>query len=259
MASSTATSRPAARRCWRWPRRWRRASSQSLLGRISVVIVPRVNRRRRGRRPARAGVGRRPNRDHLLLSQPEVRALHAGRCGRCRPTSCYRPSRIQCRPALDREIRRPAGRRRHDPRGARIPRCPRGLAEIAGRLYRPALEAAILEAGLSSFDYVTTDAGMADKRGVARRHRTGHRAQRLRPARRRLLPDRDARRRHRPAELPAPRRDALSAGQVRARGVRGRTDRIADRHSGRAPRGRRRSHPTWSSRTSSRAGRSTCR
>ena len=53
---------------------------------------------------------------------------------------------------------------------------------------------------------------------VARRHRARHRAQRLRPARRGLLPDRDARRRHRPAELPAPRLDPLSAGQGRARG-----------------------------------------
>src|SRR5262249_61599169 len=31
-------------------------------------------------------------------------------------------------------------------------------------LYRPALEAAIRQRGLSSFDYVTTDAGLADKR-----------------------------------------------------------------------------------------------
>ncbi|HTE79980.1 MAG TPA: hypothetical protein VK634_04730, partial [Reyranella sp.] len=44
------------------------------------------------------------------------------------------------------------------------PSIPRGLAEIAGSLYRPALEAAILEAGLSSFDYITTNAGTADNR-----------------------------------------------------------------------------------------------
>ena len=57
----------------------------SLLDRLSVVIVPRAN-------PDGAAADRRVlasgadlNRDHLLLSQPETRALHQA-CGCCRPT-----------------------------------------------------------------------------------------------------------------------------------------------------------------------------
>jgi hypothetical protein len=43
------------------------------------------------------------------------------------------------------------------------PGVPRSLTEIAGRLYRPALEAAMDRHGLSSHDYVTTGADMDDR------------------------------------------------------------------------------------------------
>jgi hypothetical protein len=44
------------------------------------------------------------------------------------------------------------------------PSIPPALTKIARGLYRPALEAAIKQHGLSSFDYVTTEAGVADRR-----------------------------------------------------------------------------------------------
>jgi hypothetical protein len=44
------------------------------------------------------------------------------------------------------------------------PSIPKALTDIARGLYRPALERAIKERGLSSFDYVTTDARLTDKR-----------------------------------------------------------------------------------------------
>jgi hypothetical protein len=43
------------------------------------------------------------------------------------------------------------------------PGVPKSLTEIAGRLYRPALEAAMNQHGLSSHDYVTTGADMDDR------------------------------------------------------------------------------------------------
>jgi hypothetical protein len=43
------------------------------------------------------------------------------------------------------------------------PGVPKSLTEIAGRLYRPALEAAMTQHGLSSHDYVTTGADMDDR------------------------------------------------------------------------------------------------
>ena len=95
--------------------------------------------------------------------------------------------------------------------------------------------------------------------GVAGRQCAGYRAQCLRLARQRLLPDRNARRRHRAAELPAPRRRPTISwpspcskrrrpkGQICAppsRPPAARPPPIAAR---------------WSFRTSSRAGRSRCR
>ena len=48
-----------------------------LLDRISVVIVPRVNVDGAAADQRVLASGADANRDHLLLSQPEVRALHA--------------------------------------------------------------------------------------------------------------------------------------------------------------------------------------
>jgi hypothetical protein len=102
------------------------------------------------------------NRDHLLLSQPEVRALHAAM--RALPPDVVFDHH-------EFSVGRRWIEKFNGTQGADVmileathPSIPRGLAEIAGSLYRPALEAAILGAGLSSFDYVTTNAGTADKR-----------------------------------------------------------------------------------------------
>ena len=81
------------------------------------------------------------------------------------------------------------------------PGVPKSLTEIAGRLYRPALEAAMDHHGLSSHDYVTTGADMDDRLVSLGGNAPGIARNSLRPARQRLLPDRDARRRHRPAKL----------------------------------------------------------
>jgi hypothetical protein len=134
----------------------------ALLGRISVVIVPRVNvdGAAADRRVLASGAD--ANRDHLLLSQPEVRALHAAM--RALPPDVVFDHH-------EFSVGRRWIEKFNGTQGADVmilegthPSIPGGLAEIAGSLYRPALEAAILEAGLSSFDYVTTNAGTADKR-----------------------------------------------------------------------------------------------
>jgi hypothetical protein len=133
-----------------------------LLGRISVVIVPRVNvdGAAADRRVLASGAD--ANRDHLLLSQPEVRALH-GAMRALPPDVVFDHHEFS---VGRRWIEKFNGTQGADVMilEATHPLIPRGLGEIAGSLYRPALEAAILEAGLSSFDYVTTNAGTADKR-----------------------------------------------------------------------------------------------
>ena len=132
------------------------------------------------------------------------------------------------------------------------PRSPAGL-------YRPALEAAMDRHGLSSHDYVTTGADMADRLvslggnapGIARN------AFGLRGSVSYLIETRGV-----GIGLQSYQRRVSThylLAKVAARGVGGRGRRSARRHRGRAPRGRRRSQPDWSSRTSSRAGRSKCR
>jgi zinc carboxypeptidase len=131
-----------------------------LLARITVVIVPRGN-------PDGAAADRRvlasgadPNRDHLLLSQAEVRALHQAM--RLLPPDVVFDhhefsvawrwvEKFNALQAADVMILE-----------ATHPGVPRNLTDIARRLYRPALEAAMRRHGLSSHDYVTTDATRDD-------------------------------------------------------------------------------------------------
>ena len=133
---------------------------EPLLARISVVIVPRGN-------PDGAAADRRvlasgadPNRDHLLMSQPEVRALHQAM--RLLPPDVVFDhhefsvawrwvEKFNALQAADVMILE-----------ATHPGVPRSLTDIARRLYRPALEAAMTRHGLSSHDYVTTDATRDD-------------------------------------------------------------------------------------------------
>jgi hypothetical protein len=133
---------------------------EPLLGKISVVIVPRGN-------PDGAAADRRvlasgadPNRDHLLLSQPEIRALHQAM--RLLPPDVVFDhhefsvawrwvEKFNALQAADVMILE-----------ATHPGVPRSLTDIARRLYRPALDAAMARHKLTSHDYVTTAANMDD-------------------------------------------------------------------------------------------------
>jgi hypothetical protein len=133
----------------------------SLLDRLSIVIVPRGNPDGAAddRRVLASGVDL--NRDHLLLSQPETRALH--QVMRLLPPDVV----------IDHHEFSVAGRWAEKFGAlhavdvmileATHPGVPRSLTEIAGRLYRPALEAAMDRHGLSSHDYVTTGTDMDDR------------------------------------------------------------------------------------------------
>lgn len=134
----------------------------SLLDRIGVVIVPRVNvdGSAADRRVLASGAD--ANRDHLLLSQPEVRALHEAMCV-LPPDVVFDHHEFS---VGRRWVEKFNGLQGSDVMilEATNPSISRGLSAIAHDLYRPALEEAIRRAGLSSFDYVTTQAGTADKR-----------------------------------------------------------------------------------------------
>ena len=133
----------------------------SLLDRLSIVIVPRSNPDGAAddKRVLASGVDL--NRDHLLLSQPETRALH--QVMRLLPPDVV----------IDHHEFSVAGRWAEKFGAlhavdvmileATHPGVPKSLTEIAGRLYRPALEAAMDRHGLSSHDYVTTGADMDDR------------------------------------------------------------------------------------------------
>lgn len=133
-----------------------------VLHRISVVIVPRANvdGAANDRRVLASGAD--PNRDHLLLSQPEVRALHAA-------MQVLPPDVVFDHHEFSvawRWVEKFNGLQASDVMilEATNPSIPRALSDIARNLYRPALEAAIRQQGLSSFDYVTTDPTPNDKR-----------------------------------------------------------------------------------------------
>src|SRR5713101_8119970 len=134
---------------------------EPLLGQLSVVIVPRgnVDGAAADRRDLASGAD--PNRDHLLLSQPEVRALHVAM--RALPPDVVIDhhefsvawrwvEKFGAMQAVDVMILE-----------ATHPGVPRSLTDIAHRLYRPALEVAMDRHGLSSHDYVTTGSDMDDR------------------------------------------------------------------------------------------------
>jgi hypothetical protein len=96
-----------------------------------------------------------PNRDHLLLSQPEVRALHEAMRA-LPPDVVFDHHEFS---VAWRWVEKFKGLQGSDVMilEATNPSIPRALTEIARGLYRPALEAAIKQQGLSSF-------GLTDKR-----------------------------------------------------------------------------------------------
>ncbi len=134
----------------------------NVLGKVTVVIVPRANVDGAANDKRVLASGADPNRDHLLLSQPEVRALHEAM--RALPPDVVFDHHEFI--VAWRWVEKFKGLQAADVMilEATNPSIPKGLTEIARGLYRPALESAIRERGLSSFDYVTTDARLADKR-----------------------------------------------------------------------------------------------
>lgn len=133
-----------------------------VLDRIGVVIVPRVNVDGSASDKRVLASGADANRDHLLLSQPEVRALHEAMCA-LPPDAVFDHHEFS---VGRRWVEKFKGLQGSDVMilEATNPSIPKGLSAIAHDLYRPALEEAIRRAGLSSFDYVTTDAATTDMR-----------------------------------------------------------------------------------------------
>jgi hypothetical protein len=134
---------------------------EPLLEKLSIVIVPRgnVDGAAADRRDLASGAD--PNRDHLLLSQPEVRALHAAM--RALP-----PDVVVDHHEFSvawRWVEKFGALQGPDVTilEATHPAVPHGLTDIARSLYRPALEAAMQRHGLSSNDYITTSADRADR------------------------------------------------------------------------------------------------
>lgn len=134
---------------------------EPLLERLSVVIVPRgnVDGAAADRRDLASGAD--PNRDHLLLSQPEVRALHAA-------MQVLPPDVVVDHHEFSvawRWVEKFGALQGPDVTilEATHPAVPRALTDIAHDLYRPALEAAMTRHGLSSHDYVTTSADRNDR------------------------------------------------------------------------------------------------
>jgi hypothetical protein len=132
-----------------------------LLSKITVVIVPRANVDGAAADKRVLASGADSNRDHLLLSQPEVRAVHAA-------MKVLPPDIVFDHHEFSvawRWVEKFNGLQGSDVMilEATNPLIPRALSDIARNLYRPALEAAIRKQGLTSFDYVTTDP-TADKR-----------------------------------------------------------------------------------------------
>jgi hypothetical protein len=133
-----------------------------LLSKITVVIVPRANVDGAANDKRVLASGADSNRDHLLLSQPEVRAVHAAMKA-LPPDVVFDHHEFS---VAWRWVEKFNGLQASDVMilEATNPSIPRSLSDIARNLYRPALEAAIHKQGLSSFDYVTTDPTPADKR-----------------------------------------------------------------------------------------------
>jgi hypothetical protein len=133
-----------------------------LLSKVTVVIVPRVNvdGAAADRRVLASGAD--PNRDHLLLGQPEIRALH-------RAMQALPPDVVFDHHEFSvawRWLDKFGGLQQPDVMilEATNPLIPKALTEIERGLYRPALEAAIGENGLVQHDYLTTSADPEDKR-----------------------------------------------------------------------------------------------
>ncbi|MBV8393556.1 MAG: hypothetical protein JOY81_10285, partial [Alphaproteobacteria bacterium] len=139
-----------------------RGELQPLLSKLSVVIVPRgnVDGAAADRRVLAGGAD--PNRDHLLLSQPEVQALHEAMRA-LPPDVVFDHHEFS---VAWRWVEKFGALQRADVMilEATNPLIPRSLTDIERDLYRPALDSAIRAHGLLPHDYVTTAVDRADRR-----------------------------------------------------------------------------------------------
>jgi len=133
-----------------------------LLAKVSVVIVPRANvdGAAADRRVVSSGAD--PNRDHLLLSQPEIRAIHQAMRA-LPPDVVFDHHEFS---VAWRWVEKFGGLQASDVMilEATNPIIPKALTDIERDLYRPALEKAIKAHGLAPHDYVTTGVDASDKR-----------------------------------------------------------------------------------------------
>ncbi len=133
-----------------------------ILSKVTVVIVPRANvdGAAADRRVLASGAD--PNRDHLVLSQPEIRGLHAAMRD-LPPDVVFDHHEFS---VSWRWVEKFNGLQASDVMilEATNPSIPKALTDIERTLYRPALEAAIRAHGLVPHDYVTTSVQAADRR-----------------------------------------------------------------------------------------------
>src|SRR5476649_2495555 len=133
-----------------------------LLAKVSVVIVPRANvdGAAADRRVVASGAD--PNRDHLLLSQPETRAIHQAMRA-LPPDVVFDHHEFS---VAWRWVEKFGGLQASDVMilEATNPIIPKALTDIERELYRPALDKAIKAHGLAPHDYVTTGVDPSDKR-----------------------------------------------------------------------------------------------
>jgi hypothetical protein len=137
-----------------------RGALATLLEQLSIVIVPRINPDGAAADQRVLASGNDLNRDHLLLSQDESRALHAA-MRRLPPDVVFDHHEFS---VARRWVEKFGGSHSLDVMilEATHPGVPRSLTDIARRLYRPVLEATLERHGLSSHDYVTTAADKSD-------------------------------------------------------------------------------------------------
>ena len=169
-----------------------------LLDRITVVVVPRMNPDGAAAFTRRTGLDFDLNRDHLLATLPESRAVQAAMT-RLPPDVVVDAHEYGASSPLQRFGRLNAADQTI--LDATHPGVPTGVTRLARATYLPAMEARLRDAGLSASVYLRS-AGH-------RRHVPGHFAQLLRPDRGRLLPAGIAQRR-RSRGLSAPGRQPLS-------------------------------------------------
>jgi hypothetical protein len=122
-----------------------------LLDRVTVVIVPRANPDGAASDMRVAANGLDPNRDHLLLSLPEIRALHA-RMAALPPDIVVDHHEFQVAGAWLRAFGALQG---SDAMllAATHPGTPKAIAALAEEAVLPAMEAGLAREGLSSFVY----------------------------------------------------------------------------------------------------------